>query len=351
MSNYLSVSGGNLVYTSDGNVPVAPPSFLYLNDYLKVNATNICQRWANPNNIGDASVAARDTAGDLIFKNTDYLPINSHGIGNYRLMLDVGNIGALDDEFPGFQVEISFESTAGVVSFTAVLLENGRFLNPPRTTETIDFQITSPLGTPDLLTEWALRIHWTNPRSLPNRGQIRVLGIYGYKIRQTNTLLYSMDYQSGQLVPTPIDVVNGTPPTIPGGWVEELNSNGILVGYVHESLVTSTSDAPGDFVNNSVYPVSNLLTGCTEDRREDILLETDMLLPDDTLPTGPVVTLGTIWYDIVELPGGTFNGTIVNPTPPPVTPPPVVIPTFISFDELQGSFDGLQNSMDQMGVR
>ncbi len=57
--------------------------------------------------------------------------------------------------------------------------------------------------------------------------------------------------------------------TTPGGWLFAINSYGTVSNHTHESVVYPSNDTV-----TSRLPVSGLLTGMTNDRREDILVGT-----------------------------------------------------------------------------
>jgi hypothetical protein len=64
--------------------------------------------------------------------------------------------------------------------------------------------------------------------------------------------------------------------TVPGGWLTTINSYGTVVQMAHESKVYSSNDTQTSF-----FPISEVLTGNTASKREDIIVLTgDMVISD-----------------------------------------------------------------------
>lgn len=63
--------------------------------------------------------------------------------------------------------------------------------------------------------------------------------------------------------------------TTPGGWFQTINSYGTVVQMQHESQVYSANDTIASF-----NPISEVLTGNTAERREDIIAGADVVISD-----------------------------------------------------------------------
>ncbi len=61
----------------------------------------------------------------------------------------------------------------------------------------------------------------------------------------------------------------------PGGWFQTINSYGTVVQMEHESQVYSANDTIASF-----NPLSEVLTGNTGERTEDIIAGTDVVISD-----------------------------------------------------------------------
>lgn len=68
--------------------------------------------------------------------------------------------------------------------------------------------------------------------------------------------------------------------TTPGGWFQTINSYGSVVQMQHESQVYSANDTITSF-----HPISEVLTGVTGDRRDDVLAGADVVISD----AGPLI--------------------------------------------------------------
>ena len=75
--------------------------------------------------------------------------------------------------------------------------------------------------------------------------------------------------------------------TIPGGWFSAVNSYGTVVQSAHESAIYTSNDT----VEN-VYPISERLTGITNDRSMHIVVDSqDKVLTDSGTMVYPAALL------------------------------------------------------------
>jgi hypothetical protein len=285
----LSISTAGTIYTpyqkSDGSQTVTtPPVYLYRQSVVKVNALDtptVFSRWANRTTFGvDLSIPALEENGSLDFANPELLPA-----GNYQLTLDVGNIGVLDDDFNGFSTTISVVGSGGAVLSTipATLLSGGSGANA-RGKTTVNVFISSPISA-----AWLLTIDWNNSKSVPRKGQIRQLAVYGYGMRLISPALYQVSIN-----PLTITGINtGDSSTLyPGGVFAEINSYGTVSAYRHEASV---------YPDNSVWPLSNLRTTSSWNRREKLTVINPSLQPDPTASLIPSVV------SVAPVPNSIYN--------------------------------------------
>lgn len=308
----LTSSGSCLSVDATGSVPtvvfspysgttVSPNLYLYLNSRVTTNAPegvgsgSVYDRWTDKGNTaadqgadvsyqpalesnGTLVVPVLGRNGQMEFDNAGQLPV-----GNYVLEIESGNVGQTDNDFTGFAVEITLDSLVLQKRLLA-----GRSGFNIRGTDTFDFTLTT--ATP---ASWIMSLLWTNAFSDAGAGTRRQLAVYGYRIRRTATELYQV-VRSGSLPSAiPLAVQGSSTGTTPGGWVNVLNSYGTLEERAHESVF---------FPNGNIdvsSPVSDLLTGATVNKLEDVLvLGGDYVLPDEGLPSlpsfGTLTTTGTV---------------------------------------------------------
>ncbi len=260
------------------------PLYLYLNSRVKTWARNAFTRWVNPTAYGQAlGIAALDTAGDLVFENTDPLPR-----GNYRFSVDVGNIGTVDDQFVGFNVTVTLTTgVAAPTTFSAVLLPDGTGTNPRAWTLT---EFTLPY---DVVGAWRLTINWTNDRDVPSRGQYRRLAVYAYTMRRIASELHVITLSPLDIVP--VDVT--APPLAAGAYVAAFNSFGTVCSYEHEQNLYATT-LGSDTFNNPRSPYADVLTGSTLQRRDRLDVTALYQPADPVVPAAP--TAGSIVVDPIQ---------------------------------------------------
>jgi hypothetical protein len=269
----LSVTTQGSVYQKiDSGTLTRPPTYLYLNTQLKeqVSGPSLLSRWINPNSFGITNGAPALTGnGELTFANNGtLLP------GNYRLKIDSGNIGRTDSEFDGFAVEITVGDT-----LLDKRLRVGASGSGFRGSDEFEFTLANKI-----VGDWLLSVQWTNELTDPARGTARQLAIYGYELRQLATSLFKLSIAASGTIPdlTPVYTAAFTGST-PGGWLVEYNSYGTVKNWRHEASIYPSNDTL-----TSKLPVSDLLTGRTAERREDILITNAgslyFVLPDTSDP-------------------------------------------------------------------
>jgi hypothetical protein len=274
-----------------------PPAFLYLNSRIAVDVENAWDNWTE--NSSDTAfgnqqtppVAALDEDGVLEFSNTGTITP-----GNYRLTVISGNIGKVDQDFDGFSVEITVDAT-----ILEKRLCQGKTGYNFTGTDAFEFPIEN-----GVTGEWLLSFDWFNALSDPSRGTARQLAIYSYKLERMTTELYKVSIGGSEVDVVKVDtsVFYGT---TPGGWIASLNSYGSVSDYQHESEIYPTQDTI-----TLKTPLSEILTGATVERREDVLGPSGIILANGTVPVmpsfGSIVDAGTFSYDPLWLWSGGING-------------------------------------------
>jgi hypothetical protein len=272
-----------IVHTLETN-----PLYFNLNQRTVVDLPNAYDAWTDPSAFGDSQtppVAALQGNGQLEFETTGVIVP-----GNYRLTVVSGNIGKVDPDFDGFEVEIAVDATilqkrlcSGFTGFNFT------------GTDIFNFEIDNGVSGVFLVS-----FDWTNGFRDASRGEARQLAIHRLKLERLVTEVYKVDIA----VPpgTQVVVVNGgtyTQPavtkfdtgtfagTTPGGWIASMNSYGSVAEWNHESSVYPSNDTL-----TSKFPLSEILTANTAARREDILGPTNVVLVDAT--PGTIPSFGTI---------------------------------------------------------
>lgn len=251
-----------------------PDLYLYLNSRIVEQAAGSIAfaRWEDPNDFGSSQptpVAALKSAGEISFVNTvpngETLPI-----GTYRLEVDSGNIGKVDNDFDGFSVLITVGDTV-----LSKKLQAGKSGADFHGVEVFEFDLENAVtGT------WLLTFDWTNSYSNPQRGEYRQLAVHGFVLRRLKTEVYRVSIAPSGTTPVTTLLSTGTySADTPGGWVAVINSWGQVRRWVHESQIYPSNDTL-----TSKLPVSNLLTASTGDKREDHITDTEFVLVDPVDP-------------------------------------------------------------------
>jgi PhoD-like phosphatase len=264
-----------------------PPVYLYLNSRVLADVDDAYTAWTDrldTSNFGNQqvpAVAARDSNGLLEFENTGTLVP-----GTYRLSIESGNIGKTDEDFDGFAVEITVNSTV----LQKRLLEGQQGFNI-RGTDIFEFDLVDGVAG-----DWLLSVLWTNHAEDSSKGTARQLAIFSYELRHLGTELYQVDIAASGTTPSLTQLYAGSfSGSVPGGWLMALNSYGSVVQWTHESLVY-----PGNDTVTSTLPLSDILTGNTAERREDVLCPADVVISDPGTLTFP--SFGTLSDAAIENP-------------------------------------------------
>jgi hypothetical protein len=279
-SKQLRVNTSGQVYAAAyaGTVN-APWIFMYGNEEVVTSATQAqaYSNWANPTSFGvSLSLPALNVDGNISFENDETaLP------GFYRLEIDSGNIGQVDENFDGFKVII----TVGDIPFEATLCAGKTGANF-QSTDTFDFTLPHVLPGNTLGysgNSWLLDINWYNALRDERRGTARQLAIYGYRMVRLNTTLYQLKLTATGSSITEVSTTGTDFPATPGGWMAAITSWGTAYSYTHESRIYSSNET-----FQSRYPMSNVLTATTVERKEDIVMNTPAVISDPPVPTLPV---------------------------------------------------------------
>ncbi len=271
----LGVTGyGSVVQKSYSGTDHTPPLYMYLHDVLleDVGGAQTFARWVDPTAFGaQQGFPALKENGELSLTNTATLfP------GTYKLVLDVGNIGKVDQEFDGYRVDL----TIGDLTLNETLLPGVKGTNF-RAQQEIEFDLDHTVSG-----DWLLTLAWLNAFTDVARGTTRQLILYGYKLRRLETNLFRVDIAASGTDPVltrypDLKTLDWT--HVPGGWLLEFSSYGTVKATAHEGTVYPENDT-----TKSKYPLANLLTGNTAYRREDVLISTgtgNFVLPDIADPT------------------------------------------------------------------
>lgn len=262
----LAVNPGNgtnpYVYVMPPGTSVPAPITMYLTHEAVINTdqNEVFNRWeqatSTPPTYNGNPVAAI-TSGNMSFTNSEALES-----GKYRITVDTANLGTLDSDFHGFNVEIGFGDDNPVIP--ATLMPNGTGTS---STASDTFDLTLPLSVGGI-DGWTLTINWLNPRAVPERSQLRKLAILGYRIDRLATNVYTITPSTGTTNNFLTRITNGT--SYRGGWGVSLDSGGNITTSVHESAYIARSAAPNDTASDLLIPAIDLLTGSTNERAEDL---------------------------------------------------------------------------------
>lgn len=254
--------GGYVYNRFTGSGSNTPPLYMYLtaNTYEdtatpSTTANSVWGRWTDQHdtslygNTLSPRRAALDGNGIMEFENSSNLVP-----GHYRLTIESGAIGRVDEDFDGFSVIL----TVDTVQIEERLLV-GRTGADFTGIDVFEFDYNG------YNTEtWLLTIQYVNALTDVNRGTQRHLAVNNYKLERVVTDMYKVSV-AGAGQPTLEVVQTGSyTGTNPGGWLAILNSYGSVARVVHESNVFPANDT----VSSSV-PLSSMLTSNTAHRRED----------------------------------------------------------------------------------
>ena len=253
--------------------------YMYLNANTKENVQNAWNNWTDrvdPNLFGNKQtppLAALNTNDILEFENTSTLET-----GRYRLTVVSGNIGQVDADFEGFNVQITID-TVQINGRLAAGATGANFT----ATDAFEFELNVPVNP-----NWLMTVQLFNATSDPTRGTARQMEILSYKLEKLQTSVYQITINNSGTHPvvTPLDV-SVYSSSLPGGWLAEINSYGTVCRIVHESLIYPFNDTV-----SSPVPMSSLLSSNTWAKREDHFVQsgTNVIIADAVHPPLPVYT-------------------------------------------------------------
>ena len=275
----LTCNYGGYVYqrVTSGTL-TTPPLYMYLTSSIvedtEVDET-VHERWTDRTdttlygNTLSPRVAALDYNGVMEFENTgDMTP------GHYRLTIETGAIGKVDDDFDGFSVVITID-TVQVEKRLLVGYSGADFSG----VDVVEFDYDSNNDQ-----NWLLNIQLTNYVEDADRGTARNMWLKNYRLEKIATQMYKVEIGPGP-VPTMTSIQSGSyTGTNPGGWLATINSYGSVVSMVHE-----TNYYPSNDTITSRVPLSEMLTGNTIERREDHYASSSTLsvIPDSATVAMP----------------------------------------------------------------
>ena len=309
----LAGNGKKAVYSSTAGTVVqavdtgtsTPPQWLYLNQRTTDSYPGQ-SRWTrmgytayqqgvditgNPGIVSSSGnqnsailVSALGDNGRLEFENSSTLQP-----GHYRLIIDAGNIGTPDEDFDGFNVELNLNENI----LNTTLLSGVSGFNA-RGTNSIELDII----TPAVAGTWLLSVTWFNALRDASKGTMRQLAIYGYRLERLATEMFRVEINPADthcnVFPVPYADDN------PGGWVKRVDSYGHVASVAHEGTIYASNDTM-----TNRFPLSDVLTGLTNDKREDIVL-VSIAAPSPTFFSN-----GTITADAAPIVPPSF-GVLIN---------------------------------------
>jgi hypothetical protein len=276
--------GGGVYQRSTSGTLNCAPLYMYLTSRVEEDTStgaSAYDRWTDNTDFNlygnklSTPQAALDENGILEFSNTALLTT-----GRYRLTIDSGCIGRVDDDFDGFSVALTVDTLQ-----LDVRLQTGKDGADFRGLDTFEFDYT---GT--VTGNWLLTVQYLNELTDVNRGTARNMVIYGYKLERITTEVYKIELAGAGSSPLVTQVpITSDLNTVPGGWLAILNSYGTVVRLVHESQVYPENDT----VKSNV-PLSSVLTSNTWMRREDhpTFTSGQTVLPD--APAAGMPTFGSL---------------------------------------------------------
>lgn len=280
VEGYVVTEFGSRIRVVDPAFGLADDFNMYLRSRQRVIVDNAEARWSNrPAGTALSAVPALEDAGRLVFTNTEQV-----AAGTVRVTCDIGNDGWLDDDFPGFEVEVSLDGPgAEPVSGQAVWMAGARGFN-----QTARCQIEIVLGTA-MTGPWNLTLDWTNPRNLPTRGRRRRLQVFSYSVREVRSQLCRIT-----LAPLSINVTDTSVAQTDlqaGAWVGKINQYGSVTGLVHETEVVSRNP---DLDSIPRVAAADALSGSSTSRYSQLLVPVGDAPALPALPPLPaIISVGT----------------------------------------------------------
>lgn len=274
MTVYATGSDLGVVGQSAG-AGTTPPVWMYLYARIVEDQSDAWSAWTDNDDtskFGNSLTpprAALDANGYLDFENSSQLTP-----GTYRLYLDTGSLGLTDPDFDGMRVEVSVNNT-----LVEARLLRGLSGYDIRGWDVLEFYLPSTTTG-----NWILSVEWLNAYSDPSRGVQRQLVVYAYRLERVAPELFKVDIDPGGGQPTlqNYTVHAGTyTSTVAGGWLRALASAGTFSGQSHESNVVLVE-------TTGTQPLADVLTGCTNDRRQDVIVSSVAGSVVEAEPAAPV---------------------------------------------------------------
>lgn len=254
------------------------PVFVYATEVVEVAVASAAARYAG--STWQDSLPALSEAGTLPFSNTETLVA-----GRYRLELDVQNLGLLDQDFDGFQVEIEIGRTDPRTIIRGNLLSEPSSQRDPRETAILEFTLSEAITC-----GWTLNLRWTNAITNDDNWQ-RVLAVHGYSLIRLTCERYVLNggYAGA---PTFTAITVDEPPLtghgdanlinrIQGAWKVSLRADGTPDAWTPESEA---------FSEGAKVPHALTLTATTGEKSEHIHIPQGYL-PDPAIIADDVVAL------------------------------------------------------------
>lgn len=271
---YLTIDPVTGSLSRAGASGLFPTVYLYGPSSVNVDLQGT-SAWVDQNDFGlGLGFPALDGRGKLTFYVAEALEP-----GPYRLTLDAGNFGQVENGFEGLYVDVNVGQTT---SFP--MLINGPERLNPRGEITRDFELETAVNP-----GWLLEVSWEGKLDYPQQHISYALAVYGVKLERMLPTLYRLDSPTLLTPVSPSSHVSHTQisGTTPGGWVGVLGSIGNFTDWVHESE-EATRELP---LGHLASVTSESKTGTTIKRTDDILLESsDWATADPAAPAVPVIS-------------------------------------------------------------
>lgn len=294
---YLTVGqAGNVTLGVGGTDADTPPLYMYCNSRIRAFALDLSgtvansawSKWTDRGNnptqqhvdVSPLPSILNSTTNTLLVPvrgNAGYIEFEQAGPlspGRYSLKVESGNIGQPDEDFDGFNTEITINSAV----LTKRLLADQTGFNV-RGFDTFEFDLLDGVAG-----NYLISFLWSNPYTDEATNTKRQLAIYSYELRRLVPELYRVNIGLTPVV-TLLDTANYNAAT-PGGWLLGINSYGTLASAGHESVTYPANDTVV-----SREPLSNILTGDTCHKREDIVMPSgEFVVPQQGSFSYPVIT-------------------------------------------------------------
>lgn len=263
-AKHLTVIAGVpiVVATSTG---VTAPVYLYADRWVALDAANAYDTWldrgASPEAMGvtytPSSILDSGTLTSAVIGKKGALEFECTGTlspGSYELELVTGNVGQVDRDYDGFNVEINLNEN--VIQRTLLKTYTGADFSG---TEVFALDVVTPE-----VHDWIMSLQWFNPAADTARGTVRQFAVYSYKLTKLETKLYSLDISGASPALTEIDMDAYTA-TKPGGWLFGIQNSSGTLPFGHEGTTYPQNDT-----GISKVTLNEMLTGCTCEQFDDL---------------------------------------------------------------------------------